>query len=481
MKITIYTITYNEELILPYFIRHYRANFPNCRIIVFDNQSTDKTVEIAKAHGCEVITYETGGELSDMKYLEIKNNCWKLPRVVKPAEKDTSPYLNEFVAGISTSAPPAVGEWVFIVDADELCQITELELLKEHDAGTTMLQFEGYNMVNLTDNTNVAGITHAVPAPDYSKRYAFCANKITEINYTPGCHVCAPVGEVKLSQKVYKCYHYRYIHAELLVTRYARNLQRMSRENKRKGMGSHYAADAARIRADFADARQNAQQIRTPMPQPRMRLFIAGFDDNHFGRVPATPDFVPVNMAALGLGELQNNLLSEHRLLLSDVIDKQLQIVKEPEHNLAVGILTWRWHQKCKHLLPFHKIPNLPFSQTTVWAAWPAPNWYRHSIVAHKGIQPYLDELCDFTGLSAEGTGLYGNQFICSATVFADFQQFFLKCFAHFHGRYGLNGFNFWVKEADQNRLPAVFYERIACLYFANRKDLEIKQIPNRH
>ena len=62
---------------LPYFIRHYRKNFPDCRIIVYDNHSTDATVKIAEAADCEVIPYDTGNHLDDMKYLEIKNHCWQ--------------------------------------------------------------------------------------------------------------------------------------------------------------------------------------------------------------------------------------------------------------------------------------------------------------------------------------------------------------------------------------------------------------------
>ena len=35
--ITIYTITYNEEFIIPYFIKWYRDIFVDCKIIIYDN------------------------------------------------------------------------------------------------------------------------------------------------------------------------------------------------------------------------------------------------------------------------------------------------------------------------------------------------------------------------------------------------------------------------------------------------------------
>ena len=46
MDITVYTIAYNEELMIPHFIAHYRKQFPNCKIVVFDNESTDNTIKV---------------------------------------------------------------------------------------------------------------------------------------------------------------------------------------------------------------------------------------------------------------------------------------------------------------------------------------------------------------------------------------------------------------------------------------------------
>ena len=54
MKIACYTITYNEELMLPHFIKHYKQFCD--KIVVYDNMSTDRTKEIALDNGCEVIS-----------------------------------------------------------------------------------------------------------------------------------------------------------------------------------------------------------------------------------------------------------------------------------------------------------------------------------------------------------------------------------------------------------------------------------------
>src|SRR3990167_11265325 len=98
--ITVYTITYNESLLIQFMIDHYRSRFPDCRIVVYDNISTDDTVKIALANGCEVIPYDTNGQIQDSHYIQIKNNCWK----------------------------DAKTDWVLICDMDELLDINTAQL-----------------------------------------------------------------------------------------------------------------------------------------------------------------------------------------------------------------------------------------------------------------------------------------------------------------------------------------------------------------
>jgi glycosyltransferase involved in cell wall biosynthesis len=57
--ITVHVITYNEEIMIEFFINHYRERFPNCEINIYDNYSTDRTVEIGKQYNCNIIMYDT--------------------------------------------------------------------------------------------------------------------------------------------------------------------------------------------------------------------------------------------------------------------------------------------------------------------------------------------------------------------------------------------------------------------------------------
>ena len=52
--IEIFTIAYNEEDKIEFFIKWWRDRFPGCKITVYDNWSTDRTAEIANEHGCRV-------------------------------------------------------------------------------------------------------------------------------------------------------------------------------------------------------------------------------------------------------------------------------------------------------------------------------------------------------------------------------------------------------------------------------------------
>jgi hypothetical protein len=63
---------------LPYFLNHYSKMVD--KIVVYDNQSTDNSVEILKSFkGCEIEIrdYNTNNEIQDGTLMMVKNNCWK--------------------------------------------------------------------------------------------------------------------------------------------------------------------------------------------------------------------------------------------------------------------------------------------------------------------------------------------------------------------------------------------------------------------
>jgi len=75
MNIDVYSICYNEETILPYFIRYCKTFARN--ISVYDNMSTDNSYSIMKEAGINVITFDTNGIYSESTQVNIRNTCWK--------------------------------------------------------------------------------------------------------------------------------------------------------------------------------------------------------------------------------------------------------------------------------------------------------------------------------------------------------------------------------------------------------------------
>jgi len=212
--ITFFTICYNEEILLPKFIKFYRDRFPNCKIIIYDNESTDSSVDIANKNGCEVITYKTNNQICDKTYLEIKNNVWK---------KSTT-------------------KWSFIGDVDELCDININDLIDEDLNNTSHIKFYGYDMVNMSnDPINIdVDLKYGYHNPMYNKTLFINTEKLKEIQYNPGCHTCQPKGELKPQLKTYNLYHIKYIGEKYLIDRYRMFSIRLSENNRRFNWGSQY-------------------------------------------------------------------------------------------------------------------------------------------------------------------------------------------------------------------------------------------------
>lgn len=91
-NISVLILTRNEE-----------ANLPRCLdavawsddIVILDNGSTDRTVEIAKAFGARVVVYSAGGERSQREY-SLRNITFKYPWVYNPdADEITPPDLRD--------------------------------------------------------------------------------------------------------------------------------------------------------------------------------------------------------------------------------------------------------------------------------------------------------------------------------------------------------------------------------------------------
>lgn len=225
MKIILITLCKNEEVLLPFFIRHYAPIVDE--IHMFDNISTDRSLEIAKTCAkIKVIPFDTDDVIRDDIYLNIKNEHYK----------------------------NLDADWYIVVDMDEFLYHKDLrKKLEEYTShGITMPKTCGYNMIGievpiddgitpLTQllNTGVRTDTTFIVGPDfmgsYSKRAMF-HKSITSVNYMPGCHECFPIGNVHMSTTV----EILLLHYKWLSRDYGSNIYKswkLSPKNQQNGFG----------------------------------------------------------------------------------------------------------------------------------------------------------------------------------------------------------------------------------------------------
>jgi hypothetical protein len=230
IKIHLYTISWNEEGMLPHFLKYY-TQFCE-KIFIYDNLSTDLTKEIALSYsGVEFLQYDTSGEIRDDIYLKIKNEAWK-----KSRDK---------------------ADFVIVCDIDEFIYHHNLnELLQKiKNENISIVKSVGYNMINETypnaDSNIFDSIQYGARSTDFDKVILFNPNLIEEINYQVGAHKCVPIGKINYSINEFKLLHYKYLDLERVIQRYTQMSLRLSEYNKKNGLGFHYSFTKRKIKNQF--------------------------------------------------------------------------------------------------------------------------------------------------------------------------------------------------------------------------------------
>lgn len=172
MKVWAYVTVWNEERMLPYYLRHY-LQFCD-RIIVFDNQSTDNTLKICKQYSnVEVRSYNTNETFNDYVHLDLKHKC-----------------IDE---------AKGKADYIIVSDCDEFILHHDiLNFLKNNES--PLIFPAGFQMVSWkfpdTDGQIYDEIRDGVPDPWYSKPILINPNKIESLRWIEGCH------EIELASKI---------------------------------------------------------------------------------------------------------------------------------------------------------------------------------------------------------------------------------------------------------------------------------------
>ncbi|NEO72144.1 MAG: hypothetical protein F6K52_22340 [Moorea sp. SIO3H5] len=226
---------WNEERTIGLTINHYQSFCD--RIILHDNYSDDDTIDIAEHMGCEVQVFGKKGVLDDKQYKDLKNNCWK----------------------------GSNADWVIIVDADEIVHVKDIrgKIDAYTNQGYTICKTMGFNVYSYEyPISSYLEFTKGQFDNSYSKLCVFNPKRIREINYDYGAHVARPVGDVHYGPDKLWLLHYRGIGGhQRLVERHAEYRKRMSVENKKLGLGVHYAYDDQKRIKDWLAAYENRIEI----------------------------------------------------------------------------------------------------------------------------------------------------------------------------------------------------------------------------
>ena len=218
--IHLYCLCWNEERMLPFFFRHYDPLVE--RYFVFDNGSTDQSLEMLAAHP------------------KVTVGAFIAPQDTLIAEART---FYETVWHPSRG----VADWVFIVNIDEhLYHPDGLDYLarcKRDD--TTAIVTTGYEMVAADfprpPETLRETVTSGVRAEYLDKLCAFRPDAIERLHYTAGRHGAKPEGRVAFPRRPeLKLLHYKYLGGAYVVARYAELGARIGASDRGQGWGRHY-------------------------------------------------------------------------------------------------------------------------------------------------------------------------------------------------------------------------------------------------
>lgn len=230
MNITVYTICYNEKIMLPYFFEHYKkiAN----KIVVYDNDSKDGSQDLITQLGGELRHFSTNGLQDNIAMLNVKNNCWKGDK----------------------------SDWVIVCDMDEF--LIDTHKLQNY-SGNIVFKPEGYNMwgnidVNIPNNPDFWKINKGDSAPQFGKMICF-SPAINEINYSPGAHTARPIGANIVNDM--RLLHYLWLSEDYVVNKYNKYIPRFSENDKLNRFGIHYLQGEVATREQYRNTEKHCYDI----------------------------------------------------------------------------------------------------------------------------------------------------------------------------------------------------------------------------
>lgn len=260
MKVHLYAICWNEQDLLPYFLRHYEQF---CDVMfIYDNMSNDGSRSMLAAHPKVVLRdYDSGGEIRDDLYLEIKNNAWKQSR--------------------------GEADWIVVVDIDEFVHHPNMKTYLGwcQERGIHVIKPFGYLMISNEMPSGSGQLYDELDqgAPDENqcaKSVIFSPNRLEEIGYSPGAHSCLPKeassedGVLIHRSRNCRLLHYKLIGGpQRIVRRFEQFKNRLSQINKERKWGIQYTFSVEELLALHEYLWTRASSVFGPIEDVRSRYF----------------------------------------------------------------------------------------------------------------------------------------------------------------------------------------------------------------
>lgn len=237
----LYALCWNEEKIIPFFLRHYNQFVD--QFFIYDNESTDNSVHLFLQQPNVIVrSYSSNGQIRDDFYLAIKNHEWKKSR--------------------------DIADIVIVCDMDEFLYAPEIMhiLTKFKTDPFTIIRPTGFDMIsanfNFNNNEQITNtVQFGVRKPDFDKLIIFKPNSIVDMNYLAGCHSAKPVGDIQYGDYDVKLLHYKNLTFNYVLERMHIFKTRLSDYNMKYKYGIQYTFDDSEHIKYFLSTLQKSTKI----------------------------------------------------------------------------------------------------------------------------------------------------------------------------------------------------------------------------
>ena len=249
MKLIQYTLMYNESEIIPYVVDywiHLHSQLDEFKVVVYDNNSTDNSVELlSKYPWIEIRHFQSDGH-NDVIHQQLKQDCWKESK--------------------------GRADWCCVCDFDEILWSKnntlkeELEYADKHNfnvIGMKWYAFAGDSLPSYTEGTFLHQqvkrgyeqyINHTEQFKHLGKFILFNPNKIKEMHWSVGQHILhrvIPYMNLYVTSTVVTFHINKGFGEDYFVQKRQKMFKRLSQTNLRSGMGIEYGHPEEKIRQEY--------------------------------------------------------------------------------------------------------------------------------------------------------------------------------------------------------------------------------------